>query len=279
MSLSITQHPKFLLKKALLAWDRICYPRIAGGFNILDITTWNKGAISKLLWNLCKKADKLWVRWIHRYYGKNRNIFEDVPKQASWIVQKILKATKYFDEAGYTMAEVQNMERFSTTHFYIKLRDEFQKVIWRKLVCNNIGLPRWIFTLRMAAHGRLYTRDRLFKLGVTTNQVCPLCDQDDEYISHLFFICGVSATIWKKLLMWLGIRRPPMNWEDELQWAKLNARGRSPKAEVFRIMLAAVVYHVWKERNYKVFRGTKQNTEILIRQIIQEIHYRGAIKI
>lgn len=25
-------------KKALLAWDRICYPKSAGGLNILDIS-------------------------------------------------------------------------------------------------------------------------------------------------------------------------------------------------------------------------------------------------
>lgn len=70
-----------------------------------------------------------------------------------------------------------------------------------------------------------------------------------------------------------------MNWEDELQWATLYARGRSLKAEVFRMMLAAAVYHVWRERNYRVFQGTNQSTEILIRHIIQEIHYRGAMKI
>lgn len=57
-------------ERALLAWDKVCYPRSAGGLNVLDITSWNKAAISKLLWNLCVKKDKLWVKWIHAYYGK-----------------------------------------------------------------------------------------------------------------------------------------------------------------------------------------------------------------
>nr|XP_016446549.1 PREDICTED: uncharacterized protein LOC107771637 [Nicotiana tabacum] len=74
-----------LSKKALLAWDKICMPRSAGGLNILDISVCNKAAMCKLLWNLCQKKDKRCVKWIHVYYGTNRNLIEDVPQQASWI--------------------------------------------------------------------------------------------------------------------------------------------------------------------------------------------------
>ncbi|XP_059316201.1 uncharacterized protein LOC132067078 [Lycium ferocissimum] len=59
-------------KKALAAWKQLCLPRIAGGLNILHIPTWNKAAICKMLWNLCKKEDKLWVRWVHAYYFKGQ---------------------------------------------------------------------------------------------------------------------------------------------------------------------------------------------------------------
>lgn len=61
-------------KKALLAWEKICYPQSAGGLNILDIAIWNKAAISKLLWNPCRKKDRLWVIWVHTYYIKKRNL-------------------------------------------------------------------------------------------------------------------------------------------------------------------------------------------------------------
>lgn len=146
-------------------------------------------------------------------------MFEDVPKQASWIVQKILKTTKYFNEAGYILNEVQSMEKFSTKQFYLKLRGTFQKVAWRKLVCHNQGLLKWIFILRLTALRRLYTRDRLFKWGVTQDQFCPLCEQDHESLAHLFFTCETIAQLWKKLLNWIGVTRNPMAWEDEQQWA------------------------------------------------------------
>ncbi|XP_059295399.1 uncharacterized protein LOC132048723 [Lycium ferocissimum] len=197
-------------KKALLAWSKVCQPETAGGLNILDITAWNKAAISKLLWNLCQKKDKLWVRWIHCYYGTSRNLLEDIPKQASWIMQKLMKAGKYFLEAGYTLFDIPQMNCFHTKQFYLKIREEFPKVTWRRMVCNNMGLPKWVFILRIAAHGNLYTRDRLSSWGVTTTQVCPLCDLVPESDSHLFFACSATGQLWLKLLRWQGIHRN--NW-------------------------------------------------------------------
>lgn len=32
-------------KKTLIAWDKLCYPKVAGGLNLMDIGTWNKAAM------------------------------------------------------------------------------------------------------------------------------------------------------------------------------------------------------------------------------------------
>ncbi|XP_070044997.1 uncharacterized protein [Nicotiana tomentosiformis] len=34
-------------KKALLAWEKVCQPKSAGSFNVMNISLWNKAAISK----------------------------------------------------------------------------------------------------------------------------------------------------------------------------------------------------------------------------------------
>lgn len=54
----------------------MCQPQSDGGMNMIDIGIWNKAAISKLLWNMCTKKDKLWIQWIYSYYVKGRCIWE-----------------------------------------------------------------------------------------------------------------------------------------------------------------------------------------------------------
>lgn len=199
-----------LSKKAFRAWDRVYQPDFAGGLNILDINAWNKAAIVKLLWNICRKKDTLWVRWIHCYYGRNRVLYEDVPKQASWIVQRILKASKYVEVVGSNITEFKEMEHFSIKQMYLKIRGDFQKVEWRRLACNNMCSPR------MAALYKLYTKDRLIKWKMGVDLKCHLCSVADESHSHLFFACSVATQVWKKLLSWMGISRVPGEWDLDL---------------------------------------------------------------
>jgi len=97
------------------------------GLNFLDIYTWNKAAISKLLWNLCQKKDKLWVVWIHSYYGKT-GIWNIQAQQASWVVHRILKAAKHLQKAGFTEEDIRNMTHYNISNIYWQMRGTNEKV-------------------------------------------------------------------------------------------------------------------------------------------------------
>lgn len=47
--------------KALVACDKMCMPKAAGGLSVIDGHLWNKAALSKLLWALEQREDKLWI--------------------------------------------------------------------------------------------------------------------------------------------------------------------------------------------------------------------------
>ncbi|XP_060216340.1 uncharacterized protein LOC132643835 [Lycium barbarum] len=185
---------------------------------------------------------------------------------------KILKAHKYFEQAGILEAEVVEWEQFSIKQIYLKLRGDFPKVSWRRLTCNNSGAPRWIFILYLSICGRLLTKDRLAKWGCIDDVQCPLCEAHDEGCEHLFFTCNFSKQIWTSLLKRQGIARQAMNWQQEIQWALTHARGRSTNAEIYRMTLAGSIYHIWKERNTRVFQGKRRVAAIVVRQIVQEVH-------
>ncbi|WMV40885.1 hypothetical protein MTR67_034270 [Solanum verrucosum] len=82
-----------ITKRALIAWEKVCLPKLVGGMNLINIRLWNQATIAKTCWDLAHKSDKLWIRWIHLFYVKNQQFFiAHIPKQASWMVKKILNA-------------------------------------------------------------------------------------------------------------------------------------------------------------------------------------------
>lgn len=43
--------------KYLVSWDKICFPKVAGGLNIMNLKLWNNVVILKLLWIIDHKND------------------------------------------------------------------------------------------------------------------------------------------------------------------------------------------------------------------------------
>ncbi|XP_070003499.1 uncharacterized protein LOC142168374 [Nicotiana tabacum] len=79
--------------RAPIAWETLCKPETAGGLNIIDYDRWNKTALTKLLWAIMSKKDKLWIKWIHCHYIKKKDITTmEIPRQASWLVRKLFAA-------------------------------------------------------------------------------------------------------------------------------------------------------------------------------------------
>ncbi|KAG5610816.1 hypothetical protein H5410_022097 [Solanum commersonii] len=78
-------------RRALVAWEKVCQPGVVEGLNIIALSSWNKVAILKQLWGISMKKDSLWVKWIHYYYIKNRDLeIMDTPKNVASVVRKII---------------------------------------------------------------------------------------------------------------------------------------------------------------------------------------------
>lgn len=63
-----------LQKAPPIAWSWICKPKRYGGLGIRDCLTWNTAAIGKYVWQLAKKEDTLWIKWVHHVYIKEENL-------------------------------------------------------------------------------------------------------------------------------------------------------------------------------------------------------------
>lgn len=69
-------------QKSPIAWENECKPKSKGGLGIVNIETWNKIFLLKLLWNIFAKTDSLWVCWIHAYYLRHDNVMDRVSKSS-----------------------------------------------------------------------------------------------------------------------------------------------------------------------------------------------------
>lgn len=78
---------------------------------------------------------------MHSYYGKG-GVWGTHCKQATWLVQRIIKAYKYIQAAGYSANDFMNMVKYWMKEVYRRMRGEMEPVTWRKLVWSNFGAPK-----------------------------------------------------------------------------------------------------------------------------------------
>jgi hypothetical protein len=68
---------------------------------------------------------------------------------------------------------------------------------------------------------------------------------------------------------------PYVRWDQIMDWSIGNLRGKSMKATLCKLSLAALVYHLWKQRNNLCFANIPRTEElILITQIRWHVRMR-----
>lgn len=130
------------------------------------------------------------------------------------------------------------------------------RVLRKRLICNNGETPKWNLILYLSILGKLSTRDRLGRWGITTEESCPLCTEEEESINH----CTYVATVQGKLLKWMGISR------------QLMSKVALPVSRYIET-LAGCVYFIRRERNMRIFQAKQRQAEQIVKLIIQEVHF------
>ncbi|XP_016549166.1 uncharacterized protein LOC107848980 [Capsicum annuum] len=118
---------------------------------------------------------------------------------------------------------------------------------------------------------RLYTKDRLVKWHIQISEMCVFCGNEVESTEHLFFRCHYTTGIWNALLGWMKIQRVALPWSSKIMWIESHIKGRSAASHIFRMVLAASVYYIWKERNCRIFRSSSATQDKVVRLVIQDV--------
>ncbi|CAI8583103.1 unnamed protein product [Vicia faba] len=155
-----------LSNKSLVAWVDVCNLVKQGGLGVINLAFWNKCTMLKLLWNICKKGDNLWVKWIHSYYIKNHDIMKVKPKRNNtWVMRKVLECRLFIEHNWALWNDIMKQENFLMQYVYLHQISD-PKVIWHKLMQFNLARLRALMIFWLACHGKLVTKSRLVRFDI-----------------------------------------------------------------------------------------------------------------
>jgi hypothetical protein len=68
-------HQKGQRKVVPISWETLCFSKAAGGAGIRDPRLWGQALLSKHLWEVQQEQDSLWIKWLHGYYLRGKDIW------------------------------------------------------------------------------------------------------------------------------------------------------------------------------------------------------------
>ncbi|KAG7588702.1 Reverse transcriptase domain [Arabidopsis suecica] len=152
---------------------------------------------------------------------------------------------------------------FSSLETWKQIRVPSPLVPWAKVVWFKEHVPRYSFATWQAMLTRLPTRDRLRRWGMNIPASCVLCLSGVESHDHLFFECPFSSEIWEFLASKF-LHNPPSNISAVSSWITLhNLPSQSKVATILKLLLQIVLYHLWKERNARIFTDVASSAAAL----------------
>ncbi|XP_074298874.1 uncharacterized protein LOC141629839 [Silene latifolia] len=231
----------------LVAWNQICQPKKKGGLGFKNLYQWNISLIAKYVRWVKKKADHLWVRWVHAIYIKDRLWKDYEPSiSSSWAWKRICEVKNKLKHHMFDEAWRGNDQEYSVQLGYSWLAEEVADVPWYTWIRNRIMLPKHEVFIWLVARNRLLTQDRLMKMNIVQGNCCFLCGAAEETIDHLFFLCPFSQQCRQHIATWLDY---PIPNQTVISWW-LGYRDRSLlRKHIIAACMAHVMYSIWYVRN------------------------------
>ncbi|KAK9733025.1 hypothetical protein RND81_04G038900 [Saponaria officinalis] len=257
-----------------LNWARFTKPRVAGGVGIKEILSWNKALFLKWFWKL-KEGASCWSVWARCYLLRGEDpwlIKGRVGDPRGW---KDLLSIRdgFFEAVGGVNKDVGLLDECSTGKKFFNAKAYNLSAGWtpapRKIGCiwESLAVPKHRVVCWTAYLKRLATIDLLQYRGFVYVNRCVLCYSDCESHEHLFFACPYASSVWGSVLVWFGFTRRPWSLSRELEWVLLHCKTRRPIHRAFRAALLATVYHVWRERNARIFQDRSMEADKLSSRI------------
>ena len=130
-----------------------------------------------------------------------------------------------------------------------------------------VSPPRIMVFGWLVLRRRILAMDNLKQRCKIVVNACPMCLEDEESIDHLLLWCNSAVKIQNTVISWFGCSWVlPKQIEDLFMAWKSPIRSNKGKG-MWKITFLAVIWHTWKERNARCFKGTAMNRESICGKI------------
>ncbi|XP_074315339.1 uncharacterized protein LOC141651530 [Silene latifolia] len=197
----------------------------------------------------------------------SKNYHSESWKSLLKVRDDLLQKTGTIDVAKTVLQSCVRNGKFSLSLAYEQLRDKERTVRWGKTVWNRAVLPKHSVIMTLALQGKLATVDHLNKKGMMIVNRCVLCKAALESHSHLFFKCPYSATLWQSLMLWMKVLGRTNSLKQEIAWISNRHARRHWKTSWYLGCMHTLVYCLWEERNFRIFRGSEHDVAYLLRRV------------
>lgn len=143
------------------------------------------------------------------------------------------------------------------------------RLVWKQAVPPRVKAFSWT-----AAVHRINTMDMLQKRRPfiqLSPQWCSLCKKDGESVHHIFLHCSFTYEVQAYFISRMGI-----NWVIPREvsklfhsWGTYEVNDRSK--QFGEVILHAIIWGVWKERNNRIFKNMSKNCGEVIEEILREV--------
>ncbi|XP_074277709.1 uncharacterized protein LOC141601335 [Silene latifolia] len=113
---------------------------------------------------------------------------------------------------------------------------------WSIIVWNNWNIPKHFILTWLIMNDGMNFKGKLFKWGCCDDDLCYLCHREIETTEHLFLACEYSCRVSTEVESWMGTTFPTLN-------SLINGNKKHLQWRVLAVVLNAVYYNVWMQRN------------------------------
>ncbi|XP_039033520.1 uncharacterized protein LOC120169447 [Hibiscus syriacus] len=193
---------------AHMSWDNICVSKSEGGLGLNNIKTWNKACLITLIRKILAGNGSLWVAWLKAYVFKEQDFWHyKAAINLSWSTNRILKlraeAFPIFSAGSPQVKEIWDL-----------IRSKGQIFTWHKLIWFPMNIPKISLIAWMALLNKLPTRDRLLKMGISTDSICVNCSNSYESRDYLFSQCTMAVELWNSILTLNRMKTTFLSWNE-----------------------------------------------------------------